>query len=170
MEIIKFIILLIIAGMCVSLGLIKSNKYNLRVIDLIELKKALNLILTRIRYTYEPLPELFFEVSKNVNPNISEMFINAKTKMDKNIIAGEAWELAVDESSNNFTKEDINIIKGLSKLLGQTDLEGQVSQINLTLKLLEEQIVQANQEKIKNTKLYRTLGATIGLAIMIIFI
>ena len=58
----------------------------------------------------------------------------------------------------------------MSKLLGQTDLEGQVSQINLTLKLLEEQIVQANQEKIKNTKLYRTLGATIGLAIMIIFI
>ena len=105
MEIIKFIILLIIAGMCVSLGLIKSNKYNLRVIDLIELKKALNLILTRIRYTYEPLPELFFEVSKNVNPNISEMFINAKTKMDKNIIAGEAWESAVDESSNNLQKK-----------------------------------------------------------------
>ena len=90
--------------------------------------------------------------------------------MDKNIIASEAWKQAVDESSNNFSKEDINVIKGLAKLLGQTDLEGQVSQINLTLKLLEEQIIQANQEKVKNTKLYKTLGATVGLAIMIIFI
>ena len=170
MEIFKFFILLIISGLCVSLGLIKANKYNLRVIDLMEIKKALNLILTRIRYTYEPLPELFAEVSKNANYNISEIFTNAKAKMDKNIIASEAWKQAVDESSNNFSKEDINVIKGLAKLLGQTDLEGQVSQINLTLKLLEEQIIQANQEKVKNTKLYKTLGATVGLAIMIIFI
>lgn len=170
MGILKFIILLIITLLCISLGLIKANKYKLRVIDLIEMEKALNLILTRIRYTYEPLPELFLEVSKNINSNIAEIFINAKEKMDKNIIANEAWKLAINESSNNFSKEDIDVIKGLGKLLGQTDLEGQILQINLTLKLLEDQNAKANKEKVKNTKLYKTLGATVGLAIMIIFI
>ena len=44
----------------------KSNRFKLRVIDLCEMKKALNLIITKMRYTYEPLPELFKEVSKAV--------------------------------------------------------------------------------------------------------
>ena len=84
--------------------------------------------------------------------------------------AGHAWEKAVDESSNNFTNEDITIIKGLSKLLGKTDLEGQLMQIELTIKLIDEQLIEATNLQTKNTKLYKTLGATIGLALMIIFI
>ena len=169
MEILKIIILTIIMGMCTSLGLMKANRYKLRVIDLQEIKKALNLILTKMRYTYEPLPDLFYEISNDLNENIANIFIKSHEFMEF-LNAGQAWEKAVDESTYNFTKEDINIIKGLSKLLGKTDLEGQLMQIELTNKLLDEQIVQATNLKNKNTKLYKTLGATIGLAIMIIFI
>ena len=147
----KIILLTFVMGMCTVLGIIKANKYKLRVIDLQEIKKALNLAITKMRYTYEPLPELFKEISETLN-------------------AGQAWEKAVDESSNNFTNEDMNIIKGLSKLLGKTDLEGQLMQIELTTKLLDEQIIEATNLQNKNTKLYKTLGATVGLAIMIIFI
>ena len=43
-------------------------------------------------------------------------------------------------------------------------------QIELTTKLLEEKIKEATNLQNKNTKLYKTLGTTIGLAIMIIFI
>lgn len=169
MEILKIIILTIIMGMCTALGLMKANRYKLRVIDLQEIKKALNLILTKMRYTYEPLPDLFYEISKDLNENIANIFAKSHEYMEY-LNAGQAWEKAVDESTYNFTKEDINIIKGLSKLLGKTDLEGQLMQIELTNKLLDEQIVQATNLKNKNTKLYKTLGATIGLAIMIIFI
>ena len=161
MEFFKTILLIAVLGMCTVLGIMKANKFKLRVIDLQEIKKALNLAITKIRYTYEPLPELFKE--------ISNIFIKAHTYME-NLNAGQAWEKAVDESSNNFTNEDINIIKGLSKLLGKTDLEGQLMQIELTTKLVDEQIIEATNLQNKNTKLYKTLGATAGLAIMIIFI
>lgn len=169
MEILKIIILTIIMGMCTGLGLMKANRYKFRVIDLQEMKKALNLATTKMRYTYEPLPDLFYEISKDLNENISNIFKKSHEYME-DLSAGQAWEKAVDESTYNFTKEDINIIKGLSKLLGKTDLEGQLMQIELTNKLLDEQIVQATNLKNKNTKLYKTLGATIGIAIMIIFI
>ena len=169
MEILKIFILTIIMGMCTALGLMKSNRYKFRVIDLQEMKKALNLATTKMRYTYEPLPDLFYEISKDLNENISDIFKKSHEYME-DLSAGQAWEKAVDESTYNFTKEDINIIKGLSKLLGKTDLEGQLMQIELTNKLLDEQIVQATNLKNKNTKLYKTLGATIGIAIMIIFI
>lgn len=169
MEILKIFILIIIMGMCTSLGLIKSNKFKLRVEDLQEIKKALIIAKTKMRYTYETLPELFLEISKDLKLNIAKIFLKANEYM-KEFNAGQAWEKAMDDSENNFSKRDLNIIKGLSKLLGQTDLEGQLVQLEVTNKLLEEQIEEADNLKKKNTKLYRTLGATIGLAIMIIFI
>ena len=169
MEFVKIILLTLVMGMCTALGIMKANKYKLRVIDLQEIKKALNLAITKMRYTYEPLPELFKEISKDLNENMANIFIKAHTFMET-LNAGQAWEKAVDESSNNFTNEDMNIIKGLSKLLGKTDLEGQLMQIELTTKLVDEQIIEATNLQNKNTKLYKTLGATVGLAIMIIFI
>ena len=58
----------------------------------------------------------------------------------------------------------------LSKLLGQTDVNGQISQIEITENFLETQIKQAQEEKQKNEKLYIRLGTTIGLVIVIILI
>ena len=84
--------------------------------------------------------------------------------------AGEAWEQAVQKSETNLTKEDIHILLMLSKMLGQTDLEGQISQIEITENFLEKQITEAEQEKNKNEKLYRKLGTTIGLIIVIVLI
>ena len=56
----------------------------------------------------------------------------------------------------------------MSKLLGKTNLEGQVSEIKLTQSFLKKQIEYAEQERQKNEKLYKTLGMTIGLAIVIL--
>ena len=54
MEFVKIILLTLVMGMCTALGIMKANKYKLRVIDLQEIKKALNLAITKMRYTYEP--------------------------------------------------------------------------------------------------------------------
>ena len=82
----------------------------------------------------------------------------------------EAWEKAVDEAeiTTNLKKEDITAIKTLGKMLGNTDVEGQVSQIELTQNVLQEQIKIAQEERKKNSKLYRTLGLASGLTVAII--
>ena len=144
-----------------------SKRYSNRLKDLKEMRKALNFFEEKIKFTYEPIPDVFEEISGKVKENIAEIFHKSSSLM-VNVSAGEAWEKAVDTSNNNFTKEDIDIIKGLAKMLGKTDLEGQVSEIKLTCKFLDVQIKDAEKEKIKNEKLYKTLGATIGLAIIII--
>lgn len=84
------------------------------------------------------------------------------------IRANIAWEQAIDECENSLITEDKNALKTLSKLLGQTDVEGQISQIEITQKLLESQLKEAQEQKAKNEKLYSKLGTTIGLAIVII--
>jgi len=88
----------------------------------------------------------------------------------KTMLAGKAWKNSVKTVNNNLKKEDIEIIASLGNLLGKTDSEGQVNQIEEIKELLNIQIEKANLDKEKSEKLYKTLGLTIGLAIVIILI
>ena len=91
-----------------------------------------------------------------VNENVGKIFGLASEKMES-IPAEEAWDKAIYETSNNLLEKDKEILKELGKLLGQTDIEGQISQIKLVSDFLDMQIEEANMEKLKNEKLYRTL-------------
>ena len=164
MIIIKILILLLIFISTSFVGILISNKYKNRVIELKEVKNALNIFETKIKYTYEPVPEIFNEISKNLNENIGNIFKIASSEM-KSLSAKLAWEKAVEESKTSMKKEDIDVVKGLGKLLGKTDLEGQVSQIELTNKFLDEQIEIAQKDYLKNEKLYKTLRRSFGLSI-----
>ena len=76
----------------------------------------------------------------------------------------------IDNNAEKLKKEDINSIKPLGKLLGKTDIDGQVSQIKLVYEFLEEQIKDATEEKIKNEKMYQKLGAIVGLVMVIVLV
>ena len=172
MIIIKMSILFLIFGASTAIGILVSSKYKNRVSDLREIKNALNMFETKIRYTYETIPEIFrqiYDSFKNNESNVSNIFKIASENM-KYKPAGDAWELALDISSTNMNKEDIKTLKGLNKLLGKTDLQGQISEIELTTSFLDVQITQAIKEKEKNEKLYKTLGMITGIAIVIILI
>ena len=88
----------------------------------------------------------------------------------KNKTAGDAWNEAILNVDSNLNDEDKQTLQMLSKMLGESDLEGQVSQIDITLNFLEKQIQNAEENKNKNEKLYKKLGTIMGLAIIIILI
>ena len=71
---------------------------------------------TKIKFTYEPLPDIFNEISANMPKNISELFLNASIKMRK-MPATEAWNSSINMTTLNLTREDINIVRDLGKLL-----------------------------------------------------
>lgn len=167
MQVIKYFILFLIMVLSTMIGRFLSKKYIYRLTELEEMKNALNIFKSKIKFTYEPIPEIFEEIAKNTNKNVGKIFEAAKEKM-KNENANVAWEQAVDDTITNLKKEDKYVLKTLSKLLGQTDVEGQTSQIEITQSFLETQIKEAQEEKIRNEKLYSRLGITIGLAIVII--
>ena len=167
MQIIKYFMLFIILVLCSLIGRYLSKKYVIRVNELEEMKNALNMFQSKIKFTYEPIPEIFGEIAKNTTKNIGQVFQLAKEKMATKT-ANIAWEEAIEQSENNLTKEDKYVLKTLSKLLGQTDVEGQTSQIEITQKFLETQLKEAQEQREKNEKLYSKLGTTIGLAIVII--
>ena len=167
MQLIKYFILFLILILATMIGRYLSKKYVYRLEELEDIKNALNILKSKIKFTYEPIPEIFEEISKTSSRNISELFKTAKIKMN-DLTANEAWEEAIEESQNNLKKEDKDVLKTLSKLLGQTDAEGQISQIEITENFLESKIQEAMEEKKKNEKLYTRLGTIMGLTIVII--
>lgn len=155
--IVKGILLLIVFLACTYIGRIVSGQYKKRVEELQEMKKSFLALETKMRYTYETLPEIFIEISKGLKENISQIFKSASCKMQESS-ANKAWIQAIETSKTSMTKEDLEVLKGFGKLLGKTDIEGQVSQIELTNQFLETQIEKAQKELVKNEKLYKTLG------------
>ena len=152
----KIVIYTFIFLSCSLIGILVSNKYRNRVNELKEFKNALNIFKTKIRYTYEPIPEIFKEISNNFSEHIEELFENSVTKM-KNKSASVAWCESIEESNTSMNKEDKEVLKGLSKLLGKTDINGQISEIKLVSNFLDTQIQIAQKEKEKNEKMYKTL-------------
>ncbi len=152
MEVVKVFMLFLVFITSALIGKFLSKKYVYRLEELEEMKNLLNIFKSKIKFTYEPIPEIFEEISQNANKNIGIIFSRAKQKMN-DTTATIAWEESLDEivreNKTNLKKEDINILKSLSKLLGQTDVEGQVSQIEITQNFLDTQIKEARRRKSK---------------------
>lgn len=114
MFFIKVFVLMLIFLASLKAGKIISKKYSNRVTELKEMKNALNMFLTKIKFTYESVPESFNQISENINGSIGKIFKDAAEGMRENS-AGDAWNNSVDKIETSFTKEDKDIIKGLRK-------------------------------------------------------
>lgn len=171
MAFIKYILIFFILGATIQIGNILSKKYINRVLELEQMNNMLNIFKSKIKFTCLTLQEIYNQIYEDNKNNIGKIFKKASEKMGDNE-ASMAWNLALDEGveTTSLTKEDIDALKNLGKMLGNTKVEGQISQKELTEHLLEEQIKEAQEEKRKNAKLYKTLGATTGLALAIILI
>lgn len=169
MIFVKIVILILVFGSSFSIGKLIAGKYINRVKELKEMKSALNIFETKIKFTYESVPEIFEQIGNQMEGNIGSVFKESSKKM-KDVSAGEAWIQSIEKTESNLNKEDKEILKKLGKLLGRTDADGQISEIELVSNFLDTQIDIAENERNKNEKMYKTLGGIIGLTLVIIFI
>ncbi len=116
MQLIKYMLLILLFISSSLLGVILSKKYKYRLLELEELKNAFQILQTKIKFTYEPLPEIFEEMAKKLNKNIGQIFLKSKEYME-NMTAQTSWEKAVKESQNNLNQEDKYAILTLGKSL-----------------------------------------------------
>ena len=151
------------------IGILIAKRYKQRESELKEIKTFLNILKTKIKFTYEPLGEILKDISGNFSSNVSNLLKNASRNMKSNS-AKVAWEKAVEDSDLNILKEDKDLLANLGKLLGKTNLEGQVNQIEQTYELMEYQIKKAEIARIKNEKLYKRLGMLVGAGIVVLLI
>ena len=169
MLFLKYLLLFGIFLASSGIGLSISKMYENRVIELKEFKNILNIIKTKIKFTYEPLGDIFKQISQTSSTNIKKIFENIVIQLQIKRV-GDAWDFCIQNADISINQEDKDILKKLGKLLGQTDVDGQVSEIEVTEKFLDMQIIKAEENKRKNQKVSKTLGIVAGLVIVIILI
>ena len=100
---------------------------------------------------------------------IEEIFENMTYKLAFENVK-YSWMDAIQEADISITQEDKDILKELGKVLGQTDADSQVNEIEVTESFLNMQIEKAEEARKKNQKMYKTLGVVVGLVFVIILI
>ena len=124
-------------------------------------KRALGVFKSKLEFTYEPVNEIFESISRIVYEQEDNPF--------QTFLESKDWNLAVDKQKY-FEVEDKDVAKGLGKMLGKLDKDGQLNEICLVDEFIDKQIESAYEIKQKNEKLYRVLGTSAGIAIAIVFI
>ena len=162
-QVTKYILLLAIFALSTAIGLLIAKSYQNRVVELKEFKNILNIMKTKIKFTYEPLAEIFKDNESEVEKIFGQM-ANQITYYQ----AKDVWENCIQDADISIKQEDKDILKKLGKLLGQTDIEGQISEIEVIENFLDMQIENAEDERKKNQKMYKTLGIVAGLVFVII--
>ena len=166
---VKTILLFAIFSLSTGIGILISKMYENRVKELRQFKNILNIIKTKIKFTYEPLAEIFNQISQEKSSKIEEIFENMTYKLAFENVK-YSWMDAIQEADISITQEDKDILKELGKVLGQTDADSQVNEIEVTESFLNMQIEKAEEARKKNQKMYKTFGIVVGLVFVIILI
>lgn len=170
MEFFRYIFLIFTLTGSTSVGFLISKRYSDRVRELNAFSNLINILQNKIKFTHKPLGEILEETATvKENTYISEIFLKASKKL-KNEKIEDAWNEAISEERFflNLNNEDLNLIRTLGNVLGKTDIEGQMSEINQFNTLLNVQKKNSEEERNKNSKMCKSLGTIIGLAIVII--
>ena len=170
---IKTIIILLIIVISTYIGVLKSNYYIEREKEIKNILTSLKYLRNKIEFTNLYLKDIFSEISQNVykedvnedleKSNIFKIVVNS----DLNI--RESFIDAI-KKNNKFDNEDKLILNNLGLNLGIVERSVQISEIDIAYNFLLERLKDAEEKKLKNVKLYKALGVSIGLTISIVLI
>ncbi len=165
---------IIVIVSCSFLGLILSRDCKRRPAQLRELQSILQMFENQISYLSDVIMEAFERISRIGGSDTCAFFTRTIEilKKNKTISASEAWERAVKQCicRTALNKEDEEILLAFGKMLGNTDLDGQIKNIRLTLGQLKLQEDKAEESRRKNENMYKSLGVLGGIAVVIVLL
>lgn len=165
---------LIVILSCSFLGFILSRDCSRRPQQLRELQTLLQMFENQISYLSDVLTEAFERISRVGNSEAALIFGSAAEilKNDSSRSAASAWEQAVRQCIRRtaLNREDEEVLVEFGRLLGSTDLEGQIKNIRLTMEALHLQENKAEESRNKNETMYKSLGILGGIAVVIVLL
>jgi stage III sporulation protein AB len=172
MLILKIIISAGIVGLSTYLGILKAKRLKDREYILREMITFLGLVENEIRYMLSILPNAY-EASRQklctaLKPAIGQIVVD--------MLVSDNYEMVNQSIVNNISKidglteYDKNVIISAFKNLGRSDVDGQINIIENSINILDNQVKEANDLKLKGSKLYRTIGLISGMMLAVVFI
>lgn len=170
MFVFKLIVSLGIIISCGYIGVYKSKKLKEREYILRDIVTFLGLVENEIRYMMSILPNAYESARQKLLTSLKISIGQIVVDM----LASDSESGTNQSIVNNISKIDAltdydkNVFISTLKNLGRSDLDGQVNILQNSINIFENQIKEANDIKLKNSKLYKTVGVIAGIMIVII--
>ena len=156
------------------LGYILSRDCYSRPQELRELQGMLQMFENEISYLSNLLADAFGKISESSRSPVAGIFRETvrNLKNGDRMSASLAWESAVRSviKETSLNREDETVLISFGRILGSSDLEGQLKNIRLTLNQLKLQEKKAEESKERNEVMYKRLGVLAGAAIVIVLL
>ena len=153
---------------CIYAGINKAMSFTEKIIFLETIKTAVITIKQRLIFTLAPPEELFSALLKDERFNKSDFFKNAGQLININDFY-TGWKKALlNQHFLNSTEK--SIITALADILGKSDLETQVKQLEVIIDQLDSIILNQKAKSDDNKKLYTALGVLSALTFTILFL
>lgn len=166
---IKFILATTVGISCFMCGIIKSNDYKLRVLQLIYFRDMMHILSGELAYRKDPIILLLQRIKPQTSGLASE-FISYVTSGEA-VDMQQIWETAADKIYLQIlNNEDIEILKEVGAGLGTGGVLQQQSMIVMITDKLNIQIKKAEEDYTAKGRICRAIGGFCGAAAVILLI
>ena len=170
----KFILYITIFSTSTLIGLSYGARYSKRVESLSGLIQCIRLLQIEVIVFANPLTIAFENIINRISDDMIQVIEIIKNDINFNKsgdIYSSFYETSNFLKNKMFLKEkDIELFLSLGKVIGRTNRENQEQQFEFILSGIDEVLLEAKNEKMKNEKMYTSLGVLMGLGIIIILI
>lgn len=169
-------LLRIIGGICVfmgatGIGYCQTRQYYLRLSQLRNLRRGMELVCCQMNYTLYSIPKLLSLVGEQIKPPVGSYFINLGNAITHGIPRHRAHEDALNRTKGlNIPNEALMALIEWSSTLGQFDPEGENRMMQLSIHRMEQALYSYEEEKKSMVKSYTLLGACTGIALVILLL
>lgn len=154
---------------CTFLGMKKSKELYKREKYLRNIKTALKMLEGEICFSSNYLKNAFFNIWRI--SETGDLFYDAAIYLEeKNSESAWCYALSKNQKKLFLKDKDVEVLNVFSSDLGMSDTHQQEKNIKHIISLLDIQILQANEEYKKSSKLYRSMGVLSGIFFVILLL
>lgn len=169
MDMFKYAGLALIIAVSSFSGIYFSAALKARLIALQKINYLIDEIIILLRFKASTVYEIIEHLTRN--ERFSDFSFLNKITANGEIPFQLDWcnSLKISPPSNLKT-EDLHILADIGKNLGTSDIEGQISTLNLQRNELKTLISSAEEDCERKSKLYRSLGVLVGAFISVMLV
>lgn len=157
---------------CTSLGMIKSLTFRERRKELENTLELIRLLEMEISYRKETLYKAFERTSHLKECWMSDVFASCAGYLRKQDTLKDAWDSAMTLHMRScpLGRTETDVIKDISMGLGRSDTGGQAKVFTPAILRLEKCLSEAQEQELKQGRMYRGLGVAAGIVAAVIMI
>ena len=157
---------------CCLMGFLKASAYKARSRELESILELMRLIELEISYKKEPLAKTFQKAAMLKPCWFSEVLQSSSNALSRQRPLQESWQEAITmhQGQSPLQQQDMEILKDLALGLGKSDTAGQIRIMKPAAIRLTEQLEAAREQERKQGRMYRGLGISAGVVIVIMIL